>query len=404
MKNNTKFSKTERGQALVIITFAIIGLIAMTGLVVDGSLAYADRRNAQNAADSAAMSAALAHVRGADYQQTAQGIAAANGYDNVTITSAASPSGCPVGTTDNKDITVQIVSKIDTTFATVVGIKQMTNTVTATSRACGTYIAPIFGGNAIVGLNPGPDCAFDSDTGDAEWVVTGGGIFSNGCAVAKGNVTLDSDQCVGAVGAVDPSDFNNQVCTGTINPYDQKYINSIMPPNPCVSGGVGLPQPVLGKKDTEVRLTNGVYCITNFGIYDRMDIILDNATLYVTDDEFNLNFSGDVGGFSGTATETGVYENYFLVIEPDPDGICSSFTSQKNDQVVRYIGNSSGSPYGTVLAPTACIDLRGNGAADINGQVIGYEVSANGTADTTINYEDDQNHQDPVDPTLQLLK
>ena len=34
----------ERGQALVIITFAIIRLVGITGLAIDGGLAFSGRR------------------------------------------------------------------------------------------------------------------------------------------------------------------------------------------------------------------------------------------------------------------------------------------------------------------------------------------------------------------------
>ena len=43
MKSN---SKSERGQALVLIALAIIGLVGITGLAVDGSSVLADRRHA----------------------------------------------------------------------------------------------------------------------------------------------------------------------------------------------------------------------------------------------------------------------------------------------------------------------------------------------------------------------
>ena len=59
-----KHHKSEQGQALILIVFTIIGLIAMTGLVVDGGVAFSDRRAAQNTVDAAAYSAALAKVRG----------------------------------------------------------------------------------------------------------------------------------------------------------------------------------------------------------------------------------------------------------------------------------------------------------------------------------------------------
>ena len=52
----------ERGQALILIAFAMVGLVAMVGLAIDGSAKFSDRRHAQNAADTAAMAAALAKV------------------------------------------------------------------------------------------------------------------------------------------------------------------------------------------------------------------------------------------------------------------------------------------------------------------------------------------------------
>ncbi len=42
----------ERGQALVLIAFAMTVLIAFTALAIDGGMAYAERREAQNAADA----------------------------------------------------------------------------------------------------------------------------------------------------------------------------------------------------------------------------------------------------------------------------------------------------------------------------------------------------------------
>ena len=39
----------ERGQALILIVFAILGLFGVTALAIDGGNVYADRRRAQNA-------------------------------------------------------------------------------------------------------------------------------------------------------------------------------------------------------------------------------------------------------------------------------------------------------------------------------------------------------------------
>jgi hypothetical protein len=48
-----------RGQVIVIAALAIVALIAMTGLIVDGGAAFASQRATQNAADSAADAGAL---------------------------------------------------------------------------------------------------------------------------------------------------------------------------------------------------------------------------------------------------------------------------------------------------------------------------------------------------------
>ena len=423
MKNNNKFSRNERGQALIIITFAIIGLIGLTGLTVDGGMAYSDRRQAQNAADSAAFAAALAHVRGTDLEQTAQNIATTNGYDDngvsndVSISWVDSPSGvCPVGTTDNLDITVDIVSHIDTTFAAVVGIRQMTNTVTATTRVCGVYIAPIFGGNAIVSLNDGnsPCAYFSGDSNSAKWTITGGGLFSNGCAESKNSnsVDLDDDQCVSTVDNSATGFDSGDVCSGNASPYDSEYVDSIMPANPCDGdpGDIGV-TPTAAQLDGTAPFTNDVYCIDNMDALDGNDVVLENATLYVTDNDFDLKFAGG-GGFSGTPTNTGEYSSYSIIVA-DNGSPCPDFTPPGNidAQVMEYRGNGSGVLYGTILAPTACIDLRGNagsGSNDdpliVNSQIIAWNVSSNGNATVTVNYVDDQNRRDPVDPTLQLLK
>ena len=58
--------KSERGQALIIFALAAIGLFGIVGLAIDGSAKFSDRRHAQNAADTAALAAALAKANAID--------------------------------------------------------------------------------------------------------------------------------------------------------------------------------------------------------------------------------------------------------------------------------------------------------------------------------------------------
>jgi hypothetical protein len=53
-----KRNKFEKGQAIVIIAISLIGLVAMAALIIDGGNAYLSRRDAQTAADAAALAGA----------------------------------------------------------------------------------------------------------------------------------------------------------------------------------------------------------------------------------------------------------------------------------------------------------------------------------------------------------
>ena len=52
-----RYRDAERGQAIVIAVFVIVGLLAVTGLAIDGGSAMLERRRMQNAADAAALAA-----------------------------------------------------------------------------------------------------------------------------------------------------------------------------------------------------------------------------------------------------------------------------------------------------------------------------------------------------------
>jgi len=321
---------------------------------------------------------------------------------------------CP-GDATGKDITVTIESHVNTTFARVIGREQIKSGATATSRACGYKLVPLFDGHAIVGLSNTTPCAFDTgNSGDVKWKIKGSGVFSNGCAFSKEDDTVtfvDPGDCVAVPpGGSVSGDWN---CTvRSANAYDwDEYVLANMPPDPCdgTPGDIGKAPPAMGSV-----FKDGVYCITNFDDYTKQNITLDNATLYVMDEEFSLRYSGKSGdgGLFGTATQAGSYpgsddyDGYYMVVKPveDPNDFCEKL-SDNHAQVLEWKGNGEGSFYGTIFAPTACIDLRGNaGGEALNSQIIGWIVGSNGTADTYVNYQVEDNHQIPVHPNISLLE
>lgn len=75
----------ERGQVLVIFALALVAIVAMTGLVLDGGSTFVQRRSMQNVADAAALAGAYDYVNNANSASAiaaAQAAAAANGYTN----------------------------------------------------------------------------------------------------------------------------------------------------------------------------------------------------------------------------------------------------------------------------------------------------------------------------------
>ena len=102
--------------------------------------------------------------------------------------------------------------------------------------------------------------------------------------------------------------------------------------------------------------------------------------------------------------------NYYMVIAYDSTP-CPAF-NDNDSQVIQYRGNGYGTFSGTILAPSACLDLRGNGDTNgIHSQIIGYNVSSNGNAggnngdeSVYINFQEDENHKIPVYPSISLLR
>jgi len=245
----------ERGQALVIIALAVVGLFGFSALAIDGSRVFSDRRNAQNAADTAALSAALAKIRQADYVQAALNRAADNGYaidanSNVEVAMCNTLSGLsacqgiptvdinsnPPPTTEElaranaaNYIQVKITSILPATFGRIVGRDEFTNILSAIAYAGPVEPKPLVDGYALAAMSPDErDAVFSA--GNINVDVNNSGIFSNsnytdsGCMHGSmrtgGNGTISVDTSIQTVG---------NFCPGG---------NSVIQPSNAVNEGV----------------------------------------------------------------------------------------------------------------------------------------------------------------------
>ena len=203
----------EHGQALIIIALAMVGLVAIVGLAVDGSAVFADQRHAQNAADTAAMAAAYAKVdelatstnpnvnvpatcpppSGTPSDACAALInagldrAISNGYgDNIAKSTVKiySPPTTGYYQGDDDYVQVLITSTVNTTFMKVVGRNEFTHTVQAVALAKPRF--NLAEGAMIISYDPDPNCSTTGTggysvqvNGSATVNLDGGGIFLN---------------------------------------------------------------------------------------------------------------------------------------------------------------------------------------------------------------------------------
>src|SRR6266508_5961241 len=176
---------SENGQALILIVLAMIGLIGITAVSVDGGLAYLDRRNAQNAADAAALATALTKIRGGDWHASGLARAASNGYDNNNTSNIVNVyqctnnlASCGIYRGNAEYYQVIIISHLKTLFAPVVGVSEITNQVNAIAHAAPGVRTSMWGGPAIAALDP-DGCKALNYNSNSNVTITGSGLYVN---------------------------------------------------------------------------------------------------------------------------------------------------------------------------------------------------------------------------------
>lgn len=407
-------SPSERGQALILIALAVVGLIAMTALAVDGGRVYSERRHAQNAADTTVLDAALAKVRGQNMYTEGLARAASNNYNDTDYTAGSSSpdvnveiynppiSGPYFG--NSEYVQTFITAKVKTYFGRVIGIREITNKVEAVARAVPPTFAPMYWGNAVVGLSP-HDCKAIMYQGNANTTITGSGIYVNSdCEDSAFFNNSSSAQltapCLQAVGGINYE-------TGAINIPGSCIIAGAPPlppviyPNPTCSGNA---EPVQGDPTTLkpgtvagnfppadiTHLQPGVYCVGGNFRMSGNDVLIGSDVLIVMQ-------TGDVRWEGGTiqldAPNSGPFAGLLLFM---PEG---------NDNELTINGNSDSTFTGSFLAPSAAVTVNGTGGVSgMNSQIIGYTVDLSGTSATTIHYNDADNYDAPVNPAIELVQ
>lgn len=411
---NHKFS-SERGQAVILIALAVVGLIGLTALAVDGGNIYAERRRAQNAADATVLDAALAKARGQNLYAEGLARAASNRYIDSDPTAGSSTpavnveiynppiSGPYAG--NSEYIQTFITARIKTYFGRVVGINEVTNKVQAVARAKPPVFLPMFYGNAIVGLAP-TTCKAVTYQGNADTTVTGGGIYVNSNCDASGNKAAFFNNssaaqltapCLQAVGGIvyEPGAINipsSCIITGAPPLPPVIYPNITCTGNAVKSGNMLSPGNYSGTFPPAgvTHLQPGVYCVNGDFRLNANDTLIGSDVVIMVSGEVRWNGGATI---QLDAPNSGPFAGLLLYM---PEG-------NANDLIIN--GNSDSSFTGTFLAPSAAVSVLGTGGVTgMNSQIIGYTVDLSGSSATSIHYNDEDNYDAPTNPEIELVQ
>jgi putative Flp pilus-assembly TadE/G-like protein len=448
MKNN---NRTQRGQALILIALAIVGLVGFTALAIDGSNIFSDHRHSQNASDTAAYAGALSYVRdpGGNWQQAAQDRAADNGYssnDGVTevdvylcsdLPQAVSGrtlacKGLPPGANPADYVYVHIKSRVKLYFAPVIGWREIFNHTDAVVLAETATETSFFPGYALVSTMLGcPNYNHDPFKVEGSSVTT----------IINAGILVNSD-CQDPDPAYDQRSGASSVetDTGVCVVGDYSYAHTVPPPTNCEPIDVSkytLPNPTCSHEGRIVEKSHGVYTAypglygRNFN-FDSIDDINPNGKLmlqkgiycfydglelnsqweittdldgqgdydsategvffYVPQGDITFNGGSDIHIHAVGTTEDNFpadYVNYLIYVPP----------TNPNDIIIT--GGSGSQFTGTILAPNSYIRLNGgSGTVGLNAQVIGYAVALEGSGTLDIHYQADENATTTLNPSL----
>jgi len=391
-----KIKPFERGQALIIIALALVGLIGIAGLVIDGGNAFQDRQRAQNAVDAAALASAHARVTGGNVVDAAMASAAKNGYNNdgvQNIISLYTPPKDGPHAGDLEYIQVIIRSTVTTYLMRVIGTDEIVN------------------GHAVISLAPNSSCLNRSPFwihGEATLDISGGGVFVNAgddCALVQqgsGSIRIAGDYDINVVGTANVQKVH--LFTPAISPGAHAQAIPYPPPffMPNVKGCGG---------DAEIRedgitmspgawgddfpppgvtlLESGVYCLNN-GMHITGNLEGHNVLFFVRRGEVRFNSGADI---LLDAPNTG--DNAGLLI----------YLPMENRSKVVLNGGAGSNIQGTILAPASPVLIKGmDSKTGFHSQIIGYTIEADGTSNVVIRFIPEQNYQTLTMPEIQLAQ
>jgi len=451
---------SERGQILVLLVLAMIGMLGFTALAVDGGMVYADRRYMQSAADAASLAGAgrvgdgiealdmddlqwncttLGSSITAAYEVTRLK-AVANDYvidKNTSLGTAEHNNGMKITcspTGKYVDVMVMLTNDTTTSFVQMFTGGPMRNTVTSITR-----VEPGLNGSAgwaIVSLskycgnNKNQPTAFGGTklSGTTDVKVMVGGIWSNSCLEAAGGPDVTVTESDGST--IKPG----SVLYNSSFPYTPPGSGTLDPPptptsqeHPLAKITLPSPAPNCNKEDMDSydakhnvqgTLAAGNYSDLSFkgptalspGLYCISGTVSMNANASLSGKGITIYYTGTTMTINGGASTSLEAPNWEPdeVIKPENGAIEDMLIYVSPDVRADITINGTSDSYftGMVYAPTSNIFIAGNATMGhetvAEMALIGYRVDLTGASNFNIKYNADKVYAYP--PDLEVRK
>ncbi len=385
--------RPRKGKVVVLVAFALLGLLGVTAIAVDGGLGMGDRQRAQAAADASALAAANVLYSGALTN---------NGLDSGGAAAKAAKA-CATNNGFSTGVTVKIPPETGQ-FATKAGYAEVRidgNQKRQFSRIFGTDDI-IFHGRAVaearwsaakVGimvLNPGaPGAAtivggahvtvlgvpfiINSSAPDAA-TATGGGVVTATEFDITGNPgTSGSGTFIGPIihgpPVPDPLAYLPEPDPTKLTVQDKNGIHLSGPQKKTISPGVytgGITvsgQATLSMNPGVYYMDGGGFSFTGQGSLNAQGVIIVNAP-QKSSDVVNINGSGSI---NITPITTGIYQGISL------------WQTRSSANTMYVTGNGGSVMRGTFYTAGGTLNVTGNGSNDtIGSQYISDKLVVNG--------------------------
>ena len=420
---NTK-TRNERGQVMVLLAIGAVVFLGFVALAIDGSMAYSDRRRAQNAADAssiagggaAALSLENSYVHYSEWdcedsrivaaQQAAATAAISRAAANLYVidTNVSDYNGVTTtcGETDRGpfvdkyiDVTALISVTTKTSFAQLIFGGQLRSRVSAIVRVRPS--SPLAYGHAIVALNPN-GCNGNKNGalfgGSSTVNINGGGIWSNGCLSGDGNkYTADVNNgsisyryWEGTHTGFSPAPEERPAALPTLPPS----ITTIPKPNCASPSAHHLSSIKMNNNKDSLTLAPGLYCIDG-------DVDVSGGTLSGTDVTIYVGGSVKITGGATISLDS-------PPSSPDPTPAIAGVLFYVPTGDIDLEGNGTSGYVGVVYAPKGTIKVHGTAGVTptFNTQLVGYNVDVRGNANIDINFNAPENYSKPA--AIELYK